>query len=315
MTIVYSPLESEFGFKSPSFTVDNQGNISANNLTLSGALTMTSGVITLADLRISGTKIDSIGTTTLTVGNTTGLTVGSVVTSTFIPSNKVVTIESIDSLTSFTVAPAIYMPNGASVTVTDPDTETSVNLTIVGPSSNTGDIEFGTPNTLFNGDVTVLQTVNATQVNTPLIKNQSGFVKIESVNAPIELRSNQRTKIINGPLNLVNVAQEDIDNLLASEGDIVFNTDTLDINYYTGTVSGWRSVSTGDIRFNGATITAGTGQDVSITPQGAGKVNIGKNLNVTGDVAISNLPTNSNHATRKDYVDRQITALAIALGS
>jgi len=38
MAIIKSPFESEFGFRSPSFTVDEDGNITANSITIQGAV-------------------------------------------------------------------------------------------------------------------------------------------------------------------------------------------------------------------------------------------------------------------------------------
>jgi len=38
MAIIRSPFESEFGFRSPSFTVDEDGNITANSITIQGAV-------------------------------------------------------------------------------------------------------------------------------------------------------------------------------------------------------------------------------------------------------------------------------------
>jgi hypothetical protein len=44
-------------------------------------------------------------------------------------------------------------------------------------------------------------------------------------------------------------------------------------------------------------------------------VNVGGDVSVTGNLEISSLPTEINHATRKDYVDSRISAFAIAFGA
>ena len=120
----------------------------------------------------------------------------------------------------------------------------------------------------------------------------------------IELDSSTRVTIKNSPLKLKSYTTTQRNALSAIAGDVIYNTTETTLNYYTDS---WKSIGTGDIVINGTTITAGSNSNITIDPQGTGIV-------IVNDLQINNAPVEVYHATRKDYVDRTITALAIALG-
>jgi hypothetical protein len=66
--------------------------------------------------------------------------------------------------------------------------------------------------------------------------------------------------------------------------------------------------STGELTVQG---NIGVTQDINV----GGELSIGGDLSVNGDISINDLPTESNHATRKDYVDSRVAAFAIAFGA
>ena len=199
------------------------------------------------------------------------------------------------------------------------------NFVFSGSNINTNDdseITFLTDSVAFSGNITALSgSITALSYTGSALINTEG---------EIELDSSDRIVIKNSPLQVFSITQDDRNLLVPKLGDIVYNTTTNDINYYAGTelLGKWRSLSTGDITFNGSTISAGLGQDISITTQSSGNINIiGNNLTITGstvelvgtvtmgDLEITNTPTQNNHATRKDYVDARISAFAIAFGA
>lgn len=120
----------------------------------------------------------------------------------------------------------------------------------------------------------------------------------------IDLDSSIRVSIKNSPLNLTSYTSLERNALEAEAGDIIFNSSENKINYYD---TSWKSIGNGNLIINGTTITAASNVDITIDPQGIGEV-------IVSDLKIINNPTETYHATRKDYVDKKITALAIAFG-
>lgn len=148
----------------------------------------------------------------------------------------------------------------------------------------------------------------------------------------IELDAAVAVVIKNSPIRLSSLTTSQRNSLIAQPGDVIYNSTTADLNFYNGT---WRSL-TGNIVFNGSTISAGTGQNVTIAPQTGGAViitspstgtlnniTIGNTVPAAGtfttattdSMTLNNLPTTTTSATRKDYVDNRITAFAIAFGA
>lgn len=55
--------------------------------------------------------------------------------------------------------------------------------------------------------------------------------------------------------------------------------------------------------------------DIGDDDSTGGRLNVIGTVNVDGDVNITNIPTDIDHATRKDYVDNRISAFSIAFGA
>lgn len=139
MTVIYSPLESSYGFVSPGFTVDTVGNITSPNLTVSN-IVMSGDLVAnganfssaLSTVRINGIvklSATALGSTVVTssltsVGTLNGLTVNGQLT----VSNGVI------QLTSSTVGTLDNVNIGS----TTPGTGafTSLNITAT-PTTNT----------------------------------------------------------------------------------------------------------------------------------------------------------------------------------
>ena len=139
------------------------------------------------------------------------------------------------------------------------------------------------------------------------LTSPSGSLTIETTDAPLYLKSNFRTTLQQSPLRFADFDNTTRASITPLFGDVIYNTDTNSLNFYNGT--GWKSInSMGNITVNGTTITAGTGEDISIIPQTGGKV-------IFDDITINNQPVLNEHGTRKDYVDRKIAAFAIAFGA
>jgi hypothetical protein len=141
MTVIYSPLESSYGFTSPGFTVDTVGNITAPNITVSN-IVMSGDLVAnganlssaLSTLRINGViklSATALGATVVTssltsVGTLTGLTINGQLT----VSNGVIqltssTVGTLDNVNIGSTTPGTGAFTGLAVTAT-PTTNTSV---------------------------------------------------------------------------------------------------------------------------------------------------------------------------------------------
>jgi len=167
------------------------------------------------------------------------------------------------------------------------------------------DLHFSTNLVLQEG--TIKYDLTAKDVYLQKVVGVQGNLTIETVDAPIFLKTNFRVTIQSSPLRLAEYAETDRDDIIPAAGDLVFNLDTSSINFYNG--SGWKNInSMGNITVTGTTISAGPAEDISIIPQTGGTV-------IVNDLVINNLPVENEQATRKDYVDRRIAAFAIAFGA
>ena len=154
---------------------------------------------------------------------------------------------------------------------------------------------------------TIQYDITAKDVYLQRILASQGNLTIETVDAPIFLKTNFRVTVQSSPLRLAEFEEVDRDDIIPATGDLVFNLDTSSINFYNG--SSWKSInSMGNISVTGTTISAGPAEDISIIPQVGGTV-------IVNDLVINNLPIDNDQATRKDYVDRRIAAFAIAFGA
>lgn len=314
MTINYSPFDSKYGFTSPGFTVDAQGNLVASSLSTS------SGSIQLADFVLSGSVLRTIGTTTIVVESTADVVEGAVVSGSTVPTSVEVKVTDIVDETTFTVSPPIYVATGTLVTLTtsvfneltDQFDITSVTLEATEDGVSTNPVTIASPDVTFSGKVTIDRSLVADNIQTLGLSNPVGALTLTSTSANINLTTTTRVAITNSPLRLAlfatNARDED---LVPAEGDVIYNENTRTIDFYNGE---WNSIKqTGRLTFEGTTISAGAGEDISIIPQDD-LLGVSPNV-VVNDLVVNNQPTLSTHAARKDYVDTRISAFAIAFGA
>jgi hypothetical protein len=140
MTVIYSPLESSYGFASPGFSVDQNGNITSSNLTITN-IVMSGDIVAngdnlssaLSTVRINGVvklSATALGSTVVTssltsVGTLTGLTVNGQLTA----SNGIIqltssTVGTIDNVNIGSITPGTGVFTSVNVTAT-PTTNTS----------------------------------------------------------------------------------------------------------------------------------------------------------------------------------------------
>jgi hypothetical protein len=140
MTVIYSPLESSYGFLSPGFTVDTVGNITAPNLNvtnvvMSGDLVANGANLSssLSTLRINGVvKLTStalgptvVSSSLTSVGTLNGLTVnGQLTVSNSVIQLTSITVGTIDNVNIGATTPGTGNFTSLSVTAT-PTTSTS----------------------------------------------------------------------------------------------------------------------------------------------------------------------------------------------
>jgi len=154
---------------------------------------------------------------------------------------------------------------------------------------------------------TIKYDLTAKDVYLQKVIGAQGNLSIETIDAPIFLKTNFRVTIQTSPLRLAEFAETDRNDIVPAAGDLVFNSDTNAINFYNG--SGWKNInSMGNITVTNTTMSAGPAENISIIPQTGGTV-------IVNDLVINNLPIENEQATRKDYVDRRIAAFAIAFGA
>lgn len=181
------------------------------------------------------------------------------------------------------------------------------NITADSVSSNTNELTLENfvlaGSNISTSNNTNISFLNDIEVSGIVVSLDLTSTNIRSTDA-IEIDSAVRVLIKNSPLNLTSYTSLERNDLEAEAGDIIFNSSENKINYYD---SSWKSIGTGNIIINDTTITAPSNLDITIDPQGTGEV-------IVTDLKINNDPTEIYHATRKDYVDRRITALAIAFG-
>ena len=167
------------------------------------------------------------------------------------------------------------------------------------------DLHIGTNLVLEEG--TIEYDITAKDLYIKKILASQGNLTIETTDAPLFLKTNFRVTVQSSPLRLAEFEQADRDDIIAAAGDLVFNSDTNAINFYTGVA--WKNInSMGNISVTNTTMSAGPAENISIIPQTGGNV-------IVNDLVINNLPIENEQATRKDYVDRRIAAFAIAFGA
>jgi hypothetical protein len=139
MAIIYSPLVSSYGFSSPSFSVDANGNLAAS--------TLATNVLSAVNIALTG-NLTSNGIPLLTQ---TGLG------STILASN----LTSVGTLTALTVNGTLAV-SGGTITLTSSSTGTINNVNIGTTTPGTGAF---TSVTLANNPVTTTQAANKRYVD------------------------------------------------------------------------------------------------------------------------------------------------------
>lgn len=197
-----------------------------------------------------------------------------------------------------------------SITTTTPEfnIENFVFLDSTVDTQDSGTIQFLNDSVEFNGIVaTELTTtdLSATTVNFDdlTVVNTATIPVISSTT--IELDASDRVAV-NSSIQLKSFTTTERSGLTPLTGDTIFNSTTGVMNIYNGTL--WNNSSTGELLITNTTISASADTDIIFSTQGTGSV-------VVSDLEINNSPVSNNQATRKDYVDRRITAFAIAFGA
>jgi len=141
MTVIYSPLESSYGFASPGFTVDTVGNITSPNLTVNNVV-MSGDLVSnganfssaLSTVRINGVvklSATALGSTVVTssltsVGTLNGLTVnGQLTVSNSVIQLTSITVGTLDNVNIGSTTPGTGVFTSLNVATT-PTTNTSV---------------------------------------------------------------------------------------------------------------------------------------------------------------------------------------------
>jgi hypothetical protein len=291
-------LESDFGFKSPSFSVDALGNVVANSITTTepigsgggedGSASVSNYIITEND---SGTAFQFSGNL---IGNPT-IELSRGVTYTF-------------SLQLTTLTFYLYNSNGTTIYPNIVDESGATGISANGKSTGTIQITI-TPNT---DDTLVYANEDGT------ITGQFTIIDPVGVFGGIGItNTTNSTDLGTGALSVAGGASISKDLYLG--GDLVL-------------------LGTGDVKFDNTTnLTLGAGNRIVYTIDGSfvGEVNengfetplvnttinntvIGNSVPTTATFTTANvteLPTSVNNVTNKEYVDGQDIALSIALGS
>lgn len=161
-------------------------------------------------------------------------------------------------------------------------------------------------NSITSTDLTVTDLTSTTITTDDLTTTNNIVTTGIASNTTIDIDASTRVSVKNSPLQLESFTTTERTALTALVGDSIFNSTDNVVNVYNGT--SWTNASTGSLLISNTTITASSNVDIIFNTQGTGAV-------VINDLELNNLPVNNNQATRKDYVDRRITAFAIAFGA
>jgi hypothetical protein len=179
------------------------------------------------------------------------------------------------------------------------DIATEGNVTISGQFNTTEDFLINGVQVIDDSDSVVslgqqIRNSYLTRVGTLEFLNIEGDLVISQGSTPY-------FNIENGHVEMISIngtgSIENMDIGLKEPGDANFKS----VNIGPGD-------STGELTVQG---NIGVTQDITV----GGELSIAGDLSVNGDISINDLPTESNHATRKDYVDSRVAAFAIAFGA
>lgn len=297
-TIINAPLKSEYGFTSPSFTVDSIGNIVARSITLEVveegsevaadfAITETGG-----NFRLDGGAVDNPGITLFRNGT------------------KTIDIE----LTALTFS--IFSSVGSTLTLynsglrhdngtTGIDSQgTSSGRLFISLSSTAPDVlYYGNNDGTIFGTITVLDPVglfsDITVTNTTPSTGTSSGALIVAGGAGIA-----DDLYVGGSLNIAGVGIPRLD-----------SPTNLELNAANKIILQIDNTALGEINSQGLTTTINNSTVVNSTINNTTIGNSTPSSAIFTSAKVTTQPTQDTDVTTKNYVDTNITALAIALGT
>lgn len=294
MTVKYIPFESKSGFKSPGFSVSPTGDVSGKGLVLTENLDV-------QNITLSGVELIS--------GIDSTISLGDGIKHSYL--EKLGTLQYLNIDGDFTVSqastPYISVVNGE-VRINNPQylteqTYENINQTLSGTINYTGG--YGAVFTVTRTD----GTYGVQIVNPGINFDVNDYIKIPGTFLGGESPTNDLTinilSVLPSPLDYSGIAS-----VLAvgtAVGESHGSMNNIDIGLTVPARGKFLEVtSTGDLSVTGDT-TIGGNTDVTgnITVTGTGQFD---------SVRAENAPVEDYHLTRKDYVDRKISAFSIAFG-
>ncbi len=300
MTVRYIPLESKSGFKSPGFLVTPEGDVTGKGLVLTENLDV-------QNITLSGVELISGADSTISLGD--GIRHSYL--------EKLGTLQYLNIDGDFTVSqsstPYISVVNGE-IKITNPQYLTTqiyenITQTLSGTVNYTGGSGATFKVTRTDGTYSVVVT------NPGINFQEEDYIIIPGTFLGGETPTN------NLRINIVSVLPSPIDqsgiNLIQAVGTAVSEShgsmNNVDVGLTVPAMGKFTDVvSTGDLTVADDTTIGG---DATIT----GNITASGNVTATGtgqfdSVRVETEPTEDYHVTRKDYVDRKISAFSIAFG-
>ena len=303
MSVYQLPLRSEYGFLSPGFSVDVDGNVNitgqfkVNGLPISASTTSLSENILFSSLTQLGTLTSLNINGNLSVSN--GLIQLNATSSLELSSTNSVTIQSgtngMVNISSGTNGTITILSNSAGnmdnviIGATTPQSARFTNVSISGTLTDDSNDPFiksvaVTPGTIDNYDIGSITprsgTFTTLTATTNIIFSPTSIGSINNINIGATTARTGRFTTLTGT---------DIFSLTSTTGTHTISSTTLS-----------NSTSTGALVISGG-VGIGSG------------VNIAGNITLGGVVIQSTTPTSANHVTNKQYVDARSIAISIAI--
>jgi hypothetical protein len=295
MSANFSPLRSLHGFKSPGFLVSPTGE-----LTIDGEVTI-NNVINVDQVYIQGFSLLDVTDSTVSLDDNirnSSLTGLGVLERLEVDGDVFIGIASTNFITI----------NDGIISITSTDTGALENMEIgaVTPAdANFRNVSVGQTGA---NVVTSIALGNAGSNYTSGTKTTTGQIGVSGTGLTVAITVTtgavQTATIVNGGTGYVVGDIVDIDDGAGSGATIeVINA----VNNAVLTVNGTVDVT--------VTLTAPTGNITTINSTTGNIDTVNATVVDVDDVTINNLPVQTYHATRKDYVDSRITAFAIGFGA